>query len=468
MGLNEAVYARLPAALQEGAVTARGWMNRRHRYGTHFRQAVEGLMAGQWRTAAEWDDLQRRGVAAIVDYARRNVPYYADFPAPDPRAPLAEMMAALPLLPKPVLRGDPAAFRSREMERMDTVSFRTSGTTGAPLVMYHTHEAHAVLWAAMDRFWRASGVRWGDRRLSFTGNRVVPGESPRSFSRLDRANARLMMSVYHLGTRTVDAYLDEMERFGPAFVDGYPSALLVCARRLLETGRELRVTACFPTAETLSDDDRATLQAGFRTRVYNQYGSAEGAALVTECPAGSLHVNPEIGVVEVVREDGTPAAPGEEGWLVLTTLLNRAMPLVRYRIGDLARAGEPGPCACGREMPRISGLSGRQDDVVVTRDGRRIGMLSFNVFKWTTGISASQIVQESVDHFVLRLVPDEGYDPSQAQVAVDALRERVGHDVRVEVQVVDDLPRGANGKLRAVISKVSSAPEPRPLAQAAP
>jgi phenylacetate-CoA ligase len=468
MGLNEAVYARLPAPLQDGAVTARGWMNRRHRYGATFREAVDRLMSGQWRTAAEWEALQREGVAAMVDYARRNVPYYANFPVPDPRAPLAEMMAALPLLPKPTLRGDPAAFRSRELDRMRTVTSRTSGTTGAPLVMHHTHEAHAVLWAGMDRFWRAAGVRWGDRRLSFTGNRVVADEAPASFGRTDRANARLLMSVYHLGERTVDRYLDEIERFAPAFVDGYPSALLVCARRLVETGRELRVGACFPTAETLSADDRATLEAGFRTRVYNQYGSAEGASLVTECPAGSLHVNPEVGVVEVLREDGTAAAPGEEGWLVLTSLLNRAMPLIRYRIGDLARAGEPGRCACGREMPRISELSGRQDDVVVTRDGRRIGMLSFNVFKWTTGIAASQIVQESVDHFVLKLVPGEGYDAGQAQVAVNALHERVGADVRVDVQVVDDLPRGANGKLRAVVSKVAPAPAARARAEAAP
>ncbi|HST60832.1 MAG TPA: hypothetical protein VLK84_19175 [Longimicrobium sp.] len=468
MGLNEAVYARLPAPLQDGAVTARGWMNRRHRYGATFRDAVDRLMAGQWRTAAEWEALQREGVAAMVEYARRNVPYYASVPVPDPRAPLAEMMASLPLLPKPTLRGDPAAFRSRELDRMRTVTSRTSGTTGAPLVMHHTVEAHAVLWAGMDRFWRAGGVRWGDRRLSFTGNRVVADEAPGAFGRMDRANARLLMSVYHLGERTVDRYLDEIERFGPAFVDGYPSALLVCARRLVETGRELRVTACFPTAETLSADDRATLEAGFRTRVYNQYGSAEGASLVTECPAGSLHVNPEVGVVEVLREDGTAAAPGEEGWLVLTSLLNRAMPLIRYRIGDLARAGEPGRCACGREMPRISELSGRQDDVVVTRDGRRIGMLSFNVFKWTTGIAASQIVQESVDHFVLKLVPGEGYDAGQAQVAVNALHERVGADVRVDVQVVDDLPRGANGKLRAVVSKVGSAPAARPVTEVAP
>jgi phenylacetate-CoA ligase len=165
-------------------------------------------------------------------------------------------------------------------------------------------------------------------------------------------------------------------------------------------------------------------------------------------------VNPEVGTLEVLRDDGTEASPGEVGWVVLTTLLNHAMPLLRYRIGDMAAAAPPGRCACGRQMPVVGGIAGRQDDVVVTRDGRRIGMLSFNVFKWTTGIAASQIVQETVDHFVLKLVPGEGYDSRQAEVAVAALRERVGADVRVDVQVVDDLPRGANGKFRAVVSRV--------------
>lgn len=458
MSLLQSIYDRVPSPLQNAIVSARGLQNARSRYGHEFRRALDEMMPGQWRSAAAWEALQRERLLAMVEYARAQVPYYRGLPRLDPGASVAEMLGALPVLAKAEVRANPADFRPRDLHRLAVVRFRTSGTTGAPLEVVQTHRAHATVWAGMERFWRAAGVRLGDRRLSFTGNRVVAGAGSGPFGRVDRVNARMLMSVYHLGERTVDRYLDEMERFRPAFVDGYPSALLVCARRLAQTGRRIPLVACFPTAETLSPEDRQVLEAGFGTRVYDQYGSAEGAALVTECPAGSLHVNPEVGVVEVLREDGAPAAPGEEGWLVLTGLQNQAMPLIRYRIGDLARAGTGGRCACGREMPRITALSGRQDDVVVTGDGRRIGMLSFNVFKWTTGIAASQIVQESVDHFVLKLVPGAGYDPSQAQVAVNALRERVGAEVRVDVQVVDDLPRGANGKLRAVVSKVASAP----------
>jgi phenylacetate-CoA ligase len=456
MSLLQTIYDRIPPPLQNAMVSARGLQNARARYGREFRQALDGMMAGQWRHADEWEALQRERLAALLDYARRNVPWYSDLPRPPAGASVAEMLRALPVLAKASVRADPRAFHSRELSRLSVVRFRTSGTTGAPLEMVHTHHAHATLWAGMERFWRAAGVRSGDRRLSFTGNPVVPGSGRGPYGRVDRANARMLMSVYHLGERTVDRYLDEIEKFAPAFLDGYPSALLVVARRLVQTGRRLRVVACFPTAETLSAEDRAVLEAGFGTRVYNQYGSAEGAALVTECPAGALHVNPEVGTVEVVRDDGTPAPAGEVGWLVLTTLLNHAMPLVRYRIGDMAAAAPPGRCACGRQMPVVAEIAGRQDDVVVTRDGRRIGMLSFNVFKWTTGIAASQIVQETVDHFVLKLVPGDGYEPGQAEVAVAALRQRVGADVRVDVQVLDDLPRGANGKLRAVVSRVPS------------
>jgi phenylacetate-CoA ligase len=455
MSLLQSIYERVPSPLQSTIVSVRGLQNARARYGREFHAAVEGMMGGQWRSADEWEALQAGRLGSLLDYARANVPFYRDLPRPPAGASVAEMLRSLPLLAKASVRADPRAFHSRELPRLPVVRFRTSGTTGAPLEMVHTHHAHATLWAGMERFWRAAGVRSGDRRLSFTGNRVVPDASSRGpFGRVDRANARMLMSVYHLGEQTVDRYLDEMERFRPAFLDGYPSALLVCARRLLQTGRRLRVVACFPTAETLSAEDRAVLEAGFGTRVYNQYGSAEGATLVTECPAGSLHVNPEVGTLEVLRDDGTEASPGEVGWVVLTTLLNHAMPLLRYRIGDMAAAAPPGRCACGRQMPVVGEIAGRQDDVVVTRDGRRIGMLSFNVFKWTTGIAASQIVQETVDHFVLKLVPGEGYDSRQAEVAVAALRERVGADVRVDVQVVDDLPRGANGKFRAVVSRV--------------
>ncbi len=263
------------------------------------------------------------------------------------------------------------------------------------------------------------------------------------------------MSSYHLGEQTVDEYLDQIEEFDPDFIDGYPSSISYCAQRAAEAERDIEISACFPTAETLRPEDREIIEQGFSTHVYNQYGSTESAGLITECLAGNLHINPEIGVVEVLDEDGTKASEGEVGEIVLTSLNDTAMPLIRYRIGDLARMGSQRPdCACGREMPIVEELIGRQDEVVITADGRRIPMLSYNVFKWTSGIEESQIIQRSVDEFQLRIVPSDGFTESESALAVEKLKERVGDEIEVEVNTVEEIPKTKGGKFRAVVSEV--------------
>ncbi|MDZ5810526.1 hypothetical protein U4E84_04065 [Halorubrum sp. AD140] len=258
-----------------------------------------------------------------------------------------------------------------------------------------------------------------------------------------------------MGDETVDEYLDQIKEFEPEFIDGYPSSIRYCAQRAIETGRDIEIPACFPTAEMLREEDREIIEEGLSTKVYNQYGSTESAAIVTECSSGQMHVNPEIGIVEVLDENGETVSEGEVGELVLTALNNRAMPLIRYRIGDMAR-GPPSyrECECGREMQIIKEIIGRQDEVVVTEDGRRVPMLSYNIFKYTENVDESRIVQEAVDEFVLQIVPADGYTDEQAQIAIKKLRDRVGKDVNVEVQTLDSIPRTDAGKFRAVVSNV--------------
>jgi len=105
-------------------------------------------------------------------------------------------------------------------------------------------------------------------------------------------------------------------------------------------------------------------------------------------------------------------------------------------------------------MPIIEEIIGRQDEVVITKDGRRVPMLSYNVFKYTESVSESRIIQESVNEFVLQIVPDDGYTDEQAHIAIKKLKDRVGEDITVKVQVLDSIPRTEAGKYRAVVSHV--------------
>ena len=454
------IYNTSPPKLQSLAVSLLGLNIRRTRYDQRFEKCSKAYRQQQWKSAGDWQEDQLNKLEDITTYAKRTTEHYSDIDLDPIRSASTprEALKHLPFLESETLRQAPETLVSSSVDTDDCIALSTSGTTGTPKTTYHDEPSHIKYWAVMNRFWGWGGCRYGDRRVSFTGNKVVPAnQSGGPYGRYDRANNRLLLSSYHLGEETVDAYLDEIEEFEPDFIDGYPSSIRYCAQRAIETDRDIEIPACFPTAEMLREEDRSIIEDGLSTKVYNQYGSTESAAIVTECSSGHMHVNPEIGIIEVLDEKGETVSEGEVGEIVLTALNNRAMPLIRYRIGDMAR-GPPTyrECECGREMPIIEEIIGRQDEVVVTKDGRRVPMLSYNVFKYTENVSESRIVQESHDEFLLQIVPDDGYTDEQAEIAIKKLKDRVGDDIYVEVETLDSIPRTDAGKFRAVVSNVEN------------
>ena len=153
-----------------------------------------------------------------------------------------------------------------------------------------------------------------------------------------------------------------------------------------------------------------------------------------------------------VRPDGTQAARGELGEVVLTGLVNDAMPLTRYRVGDTARFAGIGPC--GRNMPVIEEIGWRLDDVVFTRDRGFLGRLD-PVLKGVHNIVESQIEQESLDLLRVRIVPAARFTAEICKKLEDNLRVRVGRGIHLEFECIDRIPRSANGKFRFVISKLN-------------
>jgi phenylacetate-CoA ligase len=162
---------------------------------------------------------------------------------------------------------------------------------------------------------------------------------------------------------------------------------------------------------------------------------------------------PEIGITEVQDPD----AESGVGQFVCTGLLNPVMPLIRYKTGDLgALAGTAALCSCGRTLPLVGRVEGRDDDVLLTRDGKRVGRLD-PVFKARLPVREAQIVQESFSRVRVRYVPGPAFTPG----ALDSLRRRLCDrlgQVDVVMERVDTIPRTARGKFRAVICDIP-APE---------
>ena len=204
-------------------------------------------------------------------------------------------------------------------------------------------------------------------------------------------------------------------------------------------------------AEPLLQHQREAIAAAFSCPVRETYGLAEIVAGGCECECGSLHLWPDVGVVEAF-DGGKAVRDGSLGDLVSTGILNADMPLIRYRTGDAVRLSAE-LCKCGSGMPIVEALEGRSDDLVLTEDGREVGRLD-PVFKQGLGIAEAQIIQETFTRFRLRYVLAGGALAEVEHELRRRLQDRVGN-VEVILERMDQIPRTAFGKFRPVVSHVT-------------
>ncbi len=451
------MYSKLPGPLQTAAVWWFGWKIQRRRYGGIFHDTLASATRNEALEAPALAELQLRALRSMLAHALTQVPYYAEagrrvgLTAGDVRS--LDDLRRWPCLEKDTIRSQAERLLRSGTRPTDLIRVETSGSTGTPLLTYRDLQAEREWYAYFERRVRRwAGVTYRDRWAMLGGRVIVPVDVVRPpFWRYNPFMRQLYMSSYHLSPIFLDHYVAALRDFRPVYLCGYTSSCEALARHVLERGfADVRFRAVLTGSETLLAHQRATIERAFSCRVFDSYGAAEMVALASECEAGTLHLSPEVGVVEVVR-DGRPAAEGEAGELVCTGLLNRAMPLIRYRTGDAAVRGKAG-CPCGRPFQTLQSIEGRLDDLLWTRDGRAIGRLD-PVFKGVQNVAEAQIVQETLEHIRLRVVPARGYRQEDGLRIAANLRDRMG-DVTVTIEPVEAIAR-VNGKFRAVVCLLS-------------
>jgi phenylacetate-CoA ligase len=241
-------------------------------------------------------------------------------------------------------------------------------------------------------------------------------------------------------------YIEAIADFAPAFLHGYPSSLAVLARFMLKTGcSDVRPRAVFTASETLLDIQRMDIEQAFGTKVYNWYGNTELTCNIVECAAGRLHYRTDYGLLEVLPD----------GAMIATGLNNPAMPLIRYRIGDVAWFQE-GTCPCGCEFPLIERVEGRIEDYIRTPDGRLVGRLD-HLFKDATHVREAQLEQQRVEELIIRIVKADGFTEKEEAIIRHEARQRLGERIQIRFEYVSAIPRTTNGKFRFVVSGLSPA-----------
>lgn len=444
-GLKKRLYPKLPVGAQNLMLSVGGWRRARQRYGAGF-QRYETLLAEseQW-TESKLRAYQETRLREIVAYACKHVPYYRDLMRRYSLTP--EMCSTLDGLRRlPILtKADVQDHATRLRSNVDTGPVRvvhTGGTTGTSLKITVEQTALDYHWAVIWRQRRRMGLAPGDRYASFSGDTILPShQTTPPYWRYDRGEGRILFSNWHLSEATLPVYLDAYNAYAPKYVQGYPSFLFAVAEYAQRTGTALHhPVAVFTSSETLRGEQRAAIAQTFGAPVLDFYSSGEQVAAVSECEAGGYHVDAEFGILEIV-----------DGQAVATTLHNRAMPLLRYALGD-GLAWRKERCRCGRSLPLVHPPMGRLDDVIVTPSGRRFGRLD-HLFKDTPAIREAQLVQTTPEHLTVRVVLRPGAICPTTELH-HQIRARLGDELQIQVEIMDAIPRSTSGKFRFVVSEL--------------
>ncbi len=413
-------------------------------------------MGAYIRQLQEWERLdpgafqllRAERLAQTLDYARTRVPMYRSgaWNAAFQRGDARELRSW------PVLERDVIQTHEMEMLAQPTprgLFFRgTSGSTGTPLRVGMDPSAAAWAWAADYQGLLWHGIRVGARALTMRPRTAGPvGEWIR--------NNHLVPATDLSPGRLTEA-VRFMERNPTTYVWGYVSAVVELARhaRLINSGSRPLVPFAKVFGEMLYPFQRELIEQGLGARVIETYGCNETGTVGYECPAGSLHVFSEHVEVEILK-DGEPAQPGEMGEIVLTCTTNRAMPLIRYRVGDRGRLS-PDPCPCGRAHPILSGIEGRTGDLLLTASGAQVhgtaalGGLLKKVHAKAPAGSIRQILFEQHDAltWTVMVEPGPGFSDLVASDLVYGVRSVFGEQCGVTVKPVQVIPREPSGKFR--------------------
>lgn len=258
----------------------------------------------------------------------------------------------------------------------------------------------------------------------------------------------------------VEQQLDWLEQFGPTHVHAYPSVLQRLAEAAIERRSDLRFDNAMTFSEILPPETRKATQAAFGCKVVDSYGCNEAGLLAWQCPTNetAMHVCAESVFLEILDATGAPAAPGEVGRVVVTSLLNFATPLIRYDLGDLAAFGLA--CACGRGLPTLSNIAGRTYQLFILPDGRRIipHARELALFDFVP-MRQFQLIQHTPRDLELRYVPAQDGREADLEGLHARVRKYLHPEISVVLSAVDAIPPKPSGKYETFISHVSESHE---------
>jgi phenylacetate-CoA ligase len=431
------------------------------------------LERSQWWTAEEIQRRQQRQSLQVLRHAVRHVPHYRESVpsgvctnrhAIDP-----DQWLQIPILERDVVQSAAQTLTSEAVPKGHGAlgRVRTSGSTGKPVETVGTEVTRF--------FWRAFTLRdhlWHRRNFSgklaairqFDDSAAAPPGGLRTDEWGDATRGILetgpsaMLDVM----ASISDQVPWLVRENPDYLLTFPSNLLALAKQFRDEGLRLPALREVRTiGEVMTDEVRHECYEAWGVPLTDLYSTQEVGYIALECPEQrNYHVQSENVLVEVLDDRGRPCEPGEVGRVVLTTLHNFAMPLVRYEVGDYGVLGPP--CPCGRGLPVLERILGRQRNMFVLPNGdQRWPTLAADqrfddAFGDLPPIRQFQVIQRSVQVVEVRLVTSRPFDHEEERRLAQYLDDCLGHAFQYAFRYVPEIPRRRSGKFEDFICALGS------------
>jgi len=417
------------------------------------------LKRSQRKTLEHLKSEQLKKLRAIVKYSYDYVPYYhrllksAKIKPEDIKT--FDDVKTIPLTDKQMIRRNYDFLFPTGVDVSQLPTSFTSGSTGIPMKFifdYSTKSYHAAL---SKYIFSECGVKPQDKFVTIWG-RAQSIVWNRPYTLFLTGFNEIIVPAFFEEAKLVDI----LRWINPNVIYTFPSLLTLLANTDV-SGVSPRLI--FTQGETVTQHCRDSVRKTFNLEIFETYGSVEFEFLAFECEEHcGLHMITDGSYIEFIDENGEHVSPREEGEIIVTGLYNRAMPLIRYRIGDVGIPVDE-KCPCGRSLPLLKSIHGRSDDYLILPSGIKISYMNFydsfykemekNVFC----ISQFQIVQDSMDKIFFKAVKGRNFDfetLNKLKSAIETFFARHGENVEVIMQVVDDIPMGKTGKRARLISKI--------------
>jgi phenylacetate-CoA ligase len=421
----------------------------------------------QWQSFEWLKNQQENQLRELINFAYGNVAYYTKLfdqlgTKPEDIATI-EDLEKLPILTKQTIKENWPDFVPRNITRLNYMTSSTSGSTGNTLQYRVSAEAHERDTATLYCGWGYGGYQLGDKVAVIAGSSLIP--TTKSTMRRKVQDFFLNFrhySSFEMSQENLFKYFNDINRWKPSFLRGYASSLYLFARFIQDNDLRLafQPKAAFTTSEKLFDKQREVIEEVLGTRVFDNYGLADGGLSAFECSEHrGMHISMENAIMEIV-DDEDKQIIDKEGKILATSLYNYALPFIRYDTGDLGSMSES-VCTCGRKTPLLKAISGRIREFISTPSGLKIhGGFFSQIFRAVKNVSQFQLVQQKPDEIIIRIVPDNWQVRDEIDIKgiknIIAIKDS---SLRVSIQIVTEekLEYTKAGKYKFIINKLEQA-----------